>query len=137
GLSGRGLRDPPARLRGRHRGRPRQPQGRVPRRPPRRPARQLRQGALSPARTVHDLRAHGDHPGRPSVGTLRRPMRAAVGAAAVALLALLPLALSSYQLGLLTKMLIFALFAMSLNLILGYAGLPSLGHAAYFAVGAN
>jgi branched-chain amino acid transport system permease protein len=33
-------------------------------------------------------------------------------------------------------MLIFALFAMSLNLILGYAGLPSLGHAAYFGVGA-
>jgi branched-chain amino acid transport system ATP-binding protein len=57
-------------------------------------------------------------------------------AAGVAVLALLPLALSSYQLGLATKMLIFALFAMSLNLILGYAGLPSLGHAAYFGVGA-
>ena len=64
-------------------------------------------------------------------------MRAAVAiAAGVVLLVLLPLALSSYQLGLLTKMLIFALFAMSLNLILGYAGLPSLGHAAYFGVGA-
>jgi len=57
-------------------------------------------------------------------------------AVGVVLLALSPLALSSYQLGLLTKMLIFALFAMSLNLILGYAGLPSLGHAAYFGVGA-
>jgi len=57
-------------------------------------------------------------------------------AAAVLLLVLSPLVLSSYQLGLLTKMLIFALFAMSLNLILGYAGLPSLGHAAYFGVGA-
>ena len=64
-------------------------------------------------------------------------MRAAVAiAAGVVLLTLLPLGLSSYQLGLLTKMLIFALFAMSLNLILGYAGLPSLGHAAYFGVGA-
>jgi branched-chain amino acid transport system permease protein len=51
-------------------------------------------------------------------------------------LALVPLALSSYQLGLLTKMLIFALFAMSLDVILGYGGLPSLGHAAYFGVGA-
>jgi branched-chain amino acid transport system permease protein len=51
-------------------------------------------------------------------------------------LCLMPLALSSYQLGLLTKMLIFAIFAMSLNLVLGYAGLPSLGHAAYFGVGA-
>ncbi len=53
-----------------------------------------------------------------------------------ALLVALPWALSSYQLGLLTKMLIFAVFAMSLNLILGYAGLPSLGHAAYFGVAA-
>jgi branched-chain amino acid transport system permease protein len=61
--------------------------------------------------------------------------RLAAAAAAGALLAL-PLAVSSYQLGLLTKMLIFALFAMSLNLVLGYAGLPSLGHAAYFGAGA-
>ncbi len=44
--------------------------------------------------------------------------------------------MTSYQLGLLTKMLILAIFAMSLNLILGYAGLPSLGHAAYFGVAA-
>jgi branched-chain amino acid transport system permease protein len=56
--------------------------------------------------------------------------------AAVGALAVLPLALSSYQVDLLTKMLIFAIFAMSLNLSLGYAGLPSLGHAAYFGVGA-
>jgi len=57
-------------------------------------------------------------------------------AAGVLGLALVPWALSSYQLGLLTKMLIFALFAMSLDVILGYGGLPSLGHAAYFGVGA-
>ena len=63
--------------------------------------------------------------------TLRLPI--AVGVLA---LATLPLALTSYQLGLLTKMLIFAVFAMSLDLIQGYAGLPSLGHAAYFGVGA-
>ena len=35
-----------------------------------------------------------------------------------------------------TKILIFAIFAMSLNLIWGYTGLISLGHAAYFGVGA-
>ena len=61
--------------------------------------------------------------------------RALGGGAAIALI-VLPVLLSSYQLGLLTKMLIFAIFAMSLNLILGYTGLPSLGHAAYFGVGA-
>jgi branched-chain amino acid transport system permease protein len=63
-------------------------------------------------------------------------MRKAGALLAVSGLVLLPAVLTSYQLGLLTKMLIFALFAMSLNLILGYAGLPSLGHAAYFGMGA-
>ena len=64
-------------------------------------------------------------------------MKTRLGVAAGALgLGLVPFALSSYQLGLLTKMLIFALFAMSLDVILGYGGLPSLGHAAYFGVGA-
>ncbi len=33
------------------------------------------------------------------------------------------------------EMLIFALYAMSLDLLVGYAGLPSLGHAAFFGVG--
>jgi branched-chain amino acid transport system permease protein len=61
--------------------------------------------------------------------------RLAIGVGA-AILTLLPLGVSSYQLGLVTKMLILAVFAMSLNLVLGYAGLPSLGHAAYFGVGA-
>lgn len=51
-------------------------------------------------------------------------------------LVLAPLGLPSYHLGLLTKTLILAVFAMSLNLILGYTGLPSLGHAAYFGVAA-
>ncbi len=64
-------------------------------------------------------------------------MRTALGATALALiLAGSPLALTSYQLGLLTKVLILGIFAMSLNLILGYGGLPSLGHAAYFGVAA-
>lgn len=44
--------------------------------------------------------------------------------------------LSVYHLGLLTKMLIFALFAMSLDLLLGYTGLPSLGHAVYLGFAA-
>ncbi|HUQ75608.1 MAG TPA: branched-chain amino acid ABC transporter permease, partial [Burkholderiales bacterium] len=48
----------------------------------------------------------------------------------------LPFVLSSYQVGLVTKMLILALFAMSLDLLLGYAGLASLGHAAFFGIAA-
>ena len=62
--------------------------------------------------------------------------RVASGAAALAVLIALPAVLSSYQLSLVTKMLIFGIFAMSLDLLLGYAGLPSLGHAAYFGVAA-
>jgi len=64
---------------------------------------------------------------------MRRALLIVTGAA---VLLALPLVLSSYQLGLLTKMLIFALFAMSLDLLVGYAGLPSLGHAAFFGAGA-
>lgn len=44
--------------------------------------------------------------------------------------------LPSYYTGLLVEGLIFSIFALSLNLLIGYAGLPSLGHAAYFAAGA-
>jgi branched-chain amino acid transport system permease protein len=35
-----------------------------------------------------------------------------------------------------TQALIFAIFAMSLDLLVGYAGLPSLGHAGFYGVGA-
>lgn len=67
---------------------------------------------------------------------MRSPLRlVAIGMGAILLL-LLPYLLSSYYLGLATKMLIFALFAMSLDLLLGYTGLPSLGHAAFFGVAA-
>ena len=51
-------------------------------------------------------------------------------------LATVPLAADSYVQGVAARMMIFALFASSLNLILGYAGLASLGHAAYFGMGA-
>jgi branched-chain amino acid transport system permease protein len=57
----------------------------------------------------------------------------AVTAIAVALVA--P-ALSAYPLTLLTQAAIVAVLAMSLDVLLGYTGLPSLGHAAYFGVAA-
>jgi len=47
-----------------------------------------------------------------------------------------PLILSTYWVGLLTQMVILAMLAMSLDLLLGYTGLPSLGHAAFFGVSA-
>ena len=55
---------------------------------------------------------------------------------AVAALAVAPWVLARYQLSILTDLLIFGLFALSLDLILGYTGLVSFGHAAYFGLGA-
>jgi branched-chain amino acid transport system permease protein len=54
---------------------------------------------------------------------------------AAALLIAPPL-VSSYWVGLLTEILIFALLAVSLDVLLGYTGLPSLGHAGLFGVAA-
>jgi branched-chain amino acid transport system permease protein len=54
---------------------------------------------------------------------------------AIFLLAGPPL-LSPYWIGLLTQMVILAILAMSLDLLLGYTGLPSLGHAGFFGVAA-
>jgi len=51
-------------------------------------------------------------------------------------LLVLPSILSSYYLGLVVKMMIFALFSMSLDLLIGYTGMASLGHAAYFGLAA-
>jgi branched-chain amino acid transport system permease protein len=52
------------------------------------------------------------------------------------LLIIAPPFLSSFLLTLLTQALIYAILAMSLDIILGYTGLASLGHAAYFGLGA-
>src|SRR3989337_1856012 len=48
---------------------------------------------------------------------------------------LLPLAGSRYATDLATQVLIYCLFALSLNVLIGYAGDVSFGHAAYFAIG--
>jgi branched-chain amino acid transport system permease protein len=88
-------------------------------------------------------------------GLLGKPLAAARGAAAVepplgrlggrataavailcALLALLPLVSGQYTLVLLTDVLVFALFAVSLHFMMGPGGLVSFGHAAYFGLGA-
>jgi len=56
-----------------------------------------------------------------------------VGAALI--FVLIPFFLSTYEEGLMTRFLVFALFAMSYNVVFGYAGLLSLGHAAFFGAG--
>lgn len=55
-------------------------------------------------------------------------------AVALALLVAVPPFVGGFEQGLITKILIFAIFAMSLDLLMGYAGLLSFGHAVYFGV---
>ena len=66
-------------------------------------------------------------------GTPRRPLHAALALALLAVPLWLP---SPYHLHVLIMAGIFAILALSLNLLLGYAGLLSLGHAAFFGIGA-
>ena len=56
-------------------------------------------------------------------------------AVALALLVTLPLWMgNSYYINIASQILLFAVFALALNVLVGYAGLVSLGHAGLFAV---
>jgi branched-chain amino acid transport system permease protein len=67
----------------------------------------------------------------------RRTMFAIVLMTALALLPLVAEALDQgFYVGQLRRVLIFAIAAVSLDLILGYGGMVSLGHAAFFGIGA-
>ncbi len=55
---------------------------------------------------------------------------------ALALLALFPVAGATFYTELVTKVMILAIFALSLDLLVGYTGLVSFGHAAFYGIGA-
>jgi len=63
-------------------------------------------------------------------------VRRALPAAALLLLAAAPFLVNGFRLRLLTEVLIFGLLAASLDLLVGYTGLTSLGHALGFGVSA-
>src|SRR6188474_1236085 len=65
-----------------------------------------------------------------------RPWRTPVVVLLAAFLLLSPPLLSAYWVGLLTQAVILGILAMSLDLLIGYTGLPSLGHAGFFGVAA-
>jgi branched-chain amino acid transport system permease protein len=65
--------------------------------------------------------------------TLPRSLNILLGAALLALAAF-PFVGSDYYLQMVTRMMILAIFAMSLDLLQGVTGLVSLGHAAYFGL---
>jgi branched-chain amino acid transport system permease protein len=54
----------------------------------------------------------------------------------LAALLLFPLVGERFYIQLLTKIMIFGIFAVSLDLLIGFTGLVSLGHAAFFGIGA-
>lgn len=64
------------------------------------------------------------------------PMLLAVGIPVVVMLALLPKFIGLYQTELLIYGFTFAIAALGFNLLLGYTGLLSFGHSAYFGMGA-
>src|SRR6267378_978541 len=125
------------RRRGRHAG------TRVPQAPARQhdPAHR-RRGRGTRARLDAHLPADGRGPGGQARGPVREPMRTRLilwGIAALLLVALPPLVTAlgqPYYVDLVRRILILAIAAISLNLILGYGGLLSFGHAAYLGIGA-
>jgi branched-chain amino acid transport system permease protein len=66
-------------------------------------------------------------------------LRAAVVVGMVAVLLALPVLVTTFKVasvvGLATQILIYAIAAMSLNLVLGYGGMVTFGHAAFFGLG--
>ncbi len=74
----------------------------------------------------------------PGVSRNKTAAKWIAGALAIILLIVYPLVNSqdTFGLTLLTETLIFGLFAISLDLLLGYTGLVSFGHATYFGLGA-
>ncbi|HKZ06008.1 MAG TPA: branched-chain amino acid ABC transporter permease [Methylomirabilota bacterium] len=62
--------------------------------------------------------------------------RVALFALVVAAVAAFPLEAGPYPVKLLQEILIFGIFAMSLDLLMGYAGMVSFGHSAFFGIGA-
>ena len=65
--------------------------------------------------------------------SLPQPGWVALGLAAIVAL---PMVAAPYDVSIATLCFIWAIFAVGLNAVLGYAGMPSLGHAAFFGTGA-
>ena len=83
--------------------------------------------ATPPTTPIAEFRELVRPPGRPT---------AMVALAVLAAAALLPLTGDEYRLVLATDILVFAVFAASLQFLMGTGGMASFGHAAYFGLGA-
>lgn len=79
----------------------------------------------------HEAHATGTHRPRISRGTWQ-----ALGAALIGVLAMLPVWVNAGPLYVVGTVLIQVVFALSWNILFGYTGLVSFGHAGFFAIGA-
>src|SRR5205807_508124 len=132
-------------VRRRGRGRHGEPAGRDCRRPRHRAGREPHDALRAKVRRDHGVHRDGARPARPAERTLRRSrtdgMRALTGwigghpvLAFLVVFAVFPF-LVPYK-ALATQVLIYGLFALGFNLLYGYTGLLSFGHAAYWGLGA-
>ena len=82
--------------------------------------------------------AHSPASSAPTFTLTAMPSRHArtIGIVTLAAMIVFPFLVPSYPRELVAEIYIFAIFAMSLDLILGFTGLMSLGHAAFFGLGA-
>lgn len=87
--------------------------------------------ATSPDPSATDSPPPAESPQRPRSGQRRRLVLVVV----LLVLLVAPGVIQPFHLEVLTRVVIFALLAMSLDLIYGYAGMVSLGHAAFFGAG--
>src|SRR5262249_22200943 len=93
------------------------------------------------SRLCHPVPAHALGPGAAAARPVRPECRMSASlrygsiAVALALLVTLPLWMgNSYYINIASQILLFAVFALALNVLVGYAGLLSLGQAGLFAV---
>src|SRR5580704_12923551 len=120
-----------------------QPRRRRDRRADCRARRQFRQGAVSRNLLLHALRADGLDPGgeadravRTGMSMARDRVKILIVVSALVAVALIVPHTTSFIILLATRALAFSILVMSLDLLLGFTGLASLGQAAYLGVGA-
>jgi branched-chain amino acid transport system permease protein len=89
---------------------------------------------MTPSIGTVEARTDPAVPARP--GDRWRGLRWAVAVGVLLVLAAAPLFLAPFATTTLTRVVVFGLFAVSLDLLVGVTGLPSLGHAGYLGAGA-
>jgi branched-chain amino acid transport system permease protein len=85
---------------------------------------------------VKHMGSSGSSAARNPIATLSTPRSRIVGTVVLAAMAIAPLFVGNHQLTIVSEIFIFAILAMSLDILLGFTGLPSMGHAAFFGLGA-